>query len=167
VLGELTVVIEGYDLPGRTCAPGPDGHGYHNVHAALYTKGKDRPTLVMPGNPWLATEPVPGDAGSARWELAVTVRHDDGGFDFSGPFVRGPRDDRHLGLAWGELSGDGTLHMFRGAKLRLVDVDPRLIKEAMRPGHRLVGRIRLTNDRGNPVCARVHPPALIWSAGPA
>jgi len=42
-------------------------------------------------------------------------------------------------------------------------VDPRLIEEAMRPGHRLVARIRLTDPRGNPVCARVDPPALTWS----
>jgi len=46
-------------------------------------------------------------------------------------------------------------------------VDPALIEEAMRPGHRLVARIRLTDPRGNPVCARVDPPALVWSAEPA
>jgi hypothetical protein len=72
----------------------------------------------------------------------------------------------HLGLAWGDVPGDGTLRLFRGAKLRLVDIDPRLVEEALRPEHRLVARIRLTDPRGNPVCARVHPPALTWSAEP-
>jgi hypothetical protein len=48
-----------------------------------------------------------------------------------------------------------------------VDVDPQIIEEALRPGRRLVARIRLTDPRGNPVCARVDPPALVWSAGPA
>jgi hypothetical protein len=124
----------------------------------------DRPALVMPGSPWLAAEPVPGDAPSARWELEVAVRRGDEGLDFGGLFVRGDRSDRHLGLAWGDVPGDGTLRLFRGAKLRLVDVDPGLIEDAMRPGHRLVARIRLTDARGNPVCARVHPPALVWSA---
>ena len=38
------------------------------------------------------------------------------------------------------------------------------IEAAMRPGHRLVARIRLTDVKGNPVWARVHPPALTWSA---
>jgi hypothetical protein len=38
----------------------------------------------------------------------------------------------------------------RGSKLRLADIDPRLVEEAMRPGHRLVARIRLTGTRGNP-----------------
>ena len=76
---------------------------------------------------------------------------------------RGVRDDRHLGLIWGDLLADGTLKVFRGAKLRLVDVDPDLIEQALRPGHTLVARIRLTDARGNPICARVHPPYLTWS----
>jgi hypothetical protein len=166
VLGQLTVVIEGYDLPGLTCRPEPGGSGHRNVHVALSGKSKDRPALVVPDRPGLAIEPVPGDAESAHWELPVTLRRDADGFDFSGPFVAGTRDDRSLGLAWGDVPGDGTLRLFRGAKLRLVDVDPAVIEEAMRPGHRLVARIRLTDPRGNPVCARVHPPALVWSAEP-
>ncbi len=167
VLGPMTVVIEGYDLPGLTCRPEPDGAGHRNVHVAVSGKVKDRPALVVPDRPGLAIEPVPGDAESARWEVPVTVRRDADGFDFSGPFVGGARDDRSLGLAWGDVPGDGTLRLFRGAKLRLVDVDPALIEEAMRHGHLLVARIRLTDPRGNPVCARVHPPALTWSVRPS
>jgi hypothetical protein len=167
VLGQLTVVIEGYDLPGLTCRPEPGGSGHRNVHVALSGRSKDRTALVVPDRPGLAIEPVPGDAESARWELPVTVRRGPEGFDFSGPFVGGTRDDRNLGLAWGDVPGDGTLRLFRGAKLRLVDVDPAVIEDAMRPGHRLVARIRLTDPRGNPVCARVHLPALVWSAEPA
>jgi len=167
VLGPMTVVIDGYDLPGLTCRPEPGGLGHRNVHVAVSGKVKDRPALVVPDRPGLAIEPVPGDAESARWEVPVTVRRDADGFDFSGPFVGGTRDDRSLGLAWGDVPGDGTLRLFRGAKLRLVDVDPALIEEAMQPGHRLIARIRLTDPRGNPVCARVHPPALVWSVVPA
>ena len=166
VLGQLTVVIEGYDLPGLTCQPEPDGTRHRNIHVAVSGKSKDRPALIVPDKPGLAIEPVPGDAESARWEIPVTVRRGPDGFDFTGPFVGGARDDRSLGLAWGDVPGDGTLRLFRGAKLRLADVDPRLIEEAMQPGYRLVARIRLTDSRGNPVCARVDPPALTWSVRP-
>ena len=31
------------------------------------------------------------------------------------------------------------------------------------PGYTLIARIRLTDARGNPICARVHPPYLTWS----
>jgi Family of unknown function (DUF5990) len=87
------------------------------------------------------------------------VRRDADGFDFSGPYVRGDRADRNLFLAWGDVPGDGTLRLIRGSKLGLAGVDPRLVEEAMRPGHRLVARIRLTGTRGEP--------ALTWSAAPA
>ena len=163
VAGTMTVVIEGSELPGRTCQPEPDGRGHENVHVALGGRGTDRPALTVPGRPGMAIEPVPGDAPAARWEMPVTVRRDEDGFDFAGPFVRGVRDDRHLGLIWGDLVGDRTLHLFRGAKLRLVDVDLGLIEQALRPGHTLVARIRLTDAKGNPICARVHPPYLTWS----
>jgi Family of unknown function (DUF5990) len=167
VLGTLTVLIDGFDLPGLTCHPEPDGTVHRSVHVALTGQDAGRPYLDIPGRGGArALEPVPGDAPSARWEVPVTVRRGDDGLDFSGPFVRGVRDDRHLGLAWGDVPGDGTLRLFRGAKLRLVDVEPSLIEAAMRPGQRLVARVRLTGPRGNPICARVNPPYIEWSAEP-
>jgi hypothetical protein len=159
-LGLLTVVIEGSGLPGRSWSPGAaaEHREYRNVHIALCSKSKQRPALVVPGKPWLAADPVPGDSPSARWEVPVTVRRDADGLDFSGPSVRGDRADRNLFLAWGDVHDDGTMRLIRGSKLRLRDVDPRLIEEAMLPGHRLVARIRLTGNQ---------EPALTWSAEPA
>jgi hypothetical protein len=167
VIGTLTVLIDGFDLPGLACNPDPERE-HRSVHVALSGHDQDRPFLeVVPGRGGArALEPVPGDAPSARWEVTVTVRRGDDGLDFAGPFVRGARDDRHLGLVWGDVPGDGTLRPFRGAKMRLVDVDPAVIEAAMRPGQRLVARIRLTDAKGNPICARVHPPYLTWSAEP-
>ena len=151
------MLIEASGLPGLTC-PAPAGE-HHNVHIALCTKSRDRPALAVPGKPWLATEPVPGDSPSARWQVPVTLRRDASGFDFGGPYVRGDRADRHLFLAWGSLPGDGTLRLFRGSKLKLTSVDASIIEEATHPGHQLTARIRLT-----PISGR---PALTWSASPA
>ena len=152
------MVIKGVGLPGLSW-PADDGGMYHNFHIALFTKSKERPTLAVPGNPWLAAEPAPGDAPSARWEAAVTVRRDADGFDFSGPYVRGARDDRHLFLGWGDVRDDGTMRLVRGSKLKLAEVDLRVVEEAMRPGHQLAARIRLTGAG--------EEPSLIWSAVPA
>jgi len=172
VLGTMAVVIEGTELPGLTCQPEPDGTVHRNIHVALATTAKGiadgQPWLTVPLKPGLATDPFPGDAKQARWEVAVTVRGSaDDGYDFTGPSVGGDRTDRHLGLVWGDVPGDGSLQLFRGAKLRLVDVPPGLITDAMRPGNRLVARVRLTDDRGNPVCARRRPSHLTSSAEPA
>jgi Family of unknown function (DUF5990)/Domain of unknown function (DUF5655) len=158
-LGTLTVLIEGSDLPGRTWCPGPDGPAYQNVHVALHGHDDGRSFLPMPGRGgWLAIEPVPADAPSARWEMPVTVRQGDAGLDFGGPFVRGDRTDRHIALAWGEVPGDGTLRLFRACKFGLAGVDPGLVEDALRPGRRLVARVRLTGARGSPGCAD-----LAWS----
>ena len=121
--GALTVVIEGASLPGLIL-PSEDGGQYRNLHIGLATKSKERPTLAVPGKPWRAADPVPGDAPSARWEMPVTVRHDTDGFDFSGPYVRGARDDRNLFLAWGDVRDDGTMRLVRGSKIKLTEVDP-------------------------------------------
>jgi hypothetical protein len=154
-LGTLTALIEALSLPGLNW-PAEAGGEYGNVHIALSAKATERPALAVPGKPWLATEPVPGDAPSARWAAPVTVRRDADGFDFSGPYVRGDRADRHLFLAWGDVRSDGTMRLIRGSKLGLGRVDPRLIEDAMRPRHQLVARIRLTGT-----------PGLTWSAEPA
>ena len=65
------------------------------------------------------------------------------------PFVRGDRTDRHLGLVWGDVSAESTFRLIRGAKLKLADVDPVLVAEAMRPGFRLVARIRFADAAGH------------------
>jgi Family of unknown function (DUF5990)/Domain of unknown function (DUF5655) len=155
----LTIVIEGFALPGRSFCAGPDAPDFRNVHVALRSTSKDRPSLVAPGNPWRATEPVPGDAPSARWEVQVTVRRGDDGLDFGGPFVRGDRTDRHLAIAWGDVSPEGTFRLFRGSKLKLAHVDPALVTEAMRPGSRLVAQIRISGaeDGPNPAWSVDHP----------
>jgi Family of unknown function (DUF5990)/Domain of unknown function (DUF5655) len=157
----LTVVIEAFGLLGRSFCTGPDAPTFRNVHLGLRSTSKDRPRLVTPGHPWQLTEPVPGDAQSARWEVEITVRRGDDGLDFGGPFVRGDRTDRHLGLVWGDVSADGTFRLIRGSKLKLADVAPALIAEAMRPGSRLVARIRFTDARGQ----LIHPADLVWSVG--
>ena len=145
----LVVVIEGFDLPRRrSLQTGAQAPGRDNVHLALRGTCKDRAAVVTPGHPWQATEPIPGDAASVRWQVEVTVRRGEHGLDFGGPFVRGDRADRHLGIVWGDIRADGTFQLICGSKLRLADVDPGLVEGAMRSGGRLLARVRLTDAHG-------------------
>ena len=160
----LVVRIEGFDLPGRSCRPEPGGPGHTNVHVGMRNDRAGATGLTVPGQRWVATELVPGDARFASWEFPVTIRRGEDGIDFGGPSVRGDRSDRHVGLIWGDVPGDGTFRLFRGAKLRLVDVDQSIVEQAWQPGFALVARVRLTDARGNPICARVRPPDIEWSA---
>jgi hypothetical protein len=55
----MLVRIEGYDLPGRTCAAGRDFPGARNVHVAV--QRKDKPGELL--------DVQPGDAASVAWDL--------------------------------------------------------------------------------------------------
>jgi hypothetical protein len=145
----MRVTIEGYDLPGRTFCD-PDGAPYEDVRVGVQVR-KDPEGLV------------PGNAPSARWDLDVTVvSGPDGDLDFRGPAVHGKRGDRFLYLTWGNVS-EGTFEMFRRAKLMLHRIDPELIAAAGAEETSLVARVRLTDARGGPRCARVDPPDIEWT----
>jgi hypothetical protein len=144
----MRLSLIGTDLPGRTFC-NPDGAPLDNVHVGVQIR----------------TEPahlVRGDAAEAGWELEIdTLIDKDGQLDFRGPAVQGKRGDRFVYLTWGNVDDTGTFHMFRRAKLMLNRVDHEIIVDASRRGH-LSARVRLTDDRGGPRCARVDPPAIIW-----
>jgi hypothetical protein len=148
----MRIVIEGFELPGRTfCAA--DGSPLTNVHVGIQIRS-DPSDLVS------------GDAKDARWDIDVTVdEQPDTGFDFRGPAVHGRRGERFLYITWGNVDDNGRFEMFRRAKLILGRIDPKLVATAQRTARPLVGRIRLTDHKGAPRCARVDPPDLTWSIG--
>jgi hypothetical protein len=118
--------------------PGRTFASYADVHVALQ----------------VGSEPVgavPGDAASARWETEVLV----GDGDLRGPAVHGRRGERFLYLTWGSPGAHGW-GMFRRAKLMLADAP--LVEDGT-----AVATVSLTDERGGPRCARVHPPAIAWS----
>ena len=101
---------------------------------------------------------VAGDAPEAAFELELTPI---GPGEARGPFVQGRRGERFLYLVWAAGS-DRT--MFRRLKLMLADVPPEVWGAAQEPGHRLEARLALTDRCGDPLCARVRPPDVAWSA---
>lgn len=70
---------------------------------------------------------------------------------------------RFVYLSWGTVDANGVFTMFRRAKLWLDGVAADILDEAVRGGL-LVGRLGLTDDRGEPLCASVRPPLIAWSA---
>lgn len=145
----MTVVVEGFDMPGRSCAPAGAPGDYQNVHVGVQ-RGREVVDLV------------PGDAPAAIWTLPVVVKHPAGGSDFTGPFVHGRPGDRFVYLSWGEVEED-RFQMFRRAKLHFADAPPEVLATAARDGA-LRCRVRMTDASGNPRCARVRPPDAVWTA---
>jgi len=147
----MRVRIEAFAFPGRRCEPKGAGEGYDNVHVGVQRRAE-------------VVELVAGDADAAQWSFEVTTRVDDAGaIDVGGPFVHGRRGDRFVYLSWGTVDGAGAFRMFRRAKLHFADAEPHAVRLAL-GGGTLVGRLGLTDRCGEPRCARVRPPDIVWTA---
>ena len=146
----MQIRIVGTDLPGRDCPPGHNFPGYENVHVGMQTKRRPPELLNVQA----------GDAAEVEWTIDCEVT----GSDVRGPYVQGRPGDRFIYLNWGSVDGAGHIEMFRRAKLMLDGVPADVLAEASRSGV-LVGRLGLTDAKGQPLCAAVRPPTIEWSVG--
>jgi hypothetical protein len=145
----VRITIVGTDLPGRECAPGHNFPGYSNVHVAVQSKKRPPELLDL----------QPGDAAEVRWTIDCEVD----GSDIRGAYIQGRPGERFIYLNW--VGGDdGHLEMFRRAKLMLADVPDDVLAKAAKNGT-LIGRLSLTDGKGQPLCASVRPPVVEWSVG--
>lgn len=151
----LRIHIEGFDLPGRTCGPEGGDTAYSDVRVAV--QRRDRPAELLGVQP--------GDARSVSWTLECTAVASAAGTDVKGPYVQGRSGGRFVYLSWGTSDGSGAFTLFRRAKLMLDAVPAGVLDAAVREGL-LVGRLGLSDERGLPLCARVVPPRITWTAGP-
>jgi hypothetical protein len=150
----VEIRIEASALPGRSCGPGPDAPGGHDhIHVAVQRRARPAELLGL----------VPGDAPSATWTLEATAPLTPAGRDLKGPYIQGPPGARFIYLNGGQVDQPGNFVMFRRAKLMFDAVGPDLREAAPRSGL-LVGRLGLTDNQGNPLCAAVRPPVIAWSA---
>jgi Family of unknown function (DUF5990) len=69
-------------------------------------------------------------------------------------------------LSWGTVDAIKNFTLFRRAKVWLDAIPPGVLDDAIQLGL-LVGRLGLTDRKGNPLCAAVRPPAIEWSAAAA
>jgi Family of unknown function (DUF5990) len=145
----VQIRIVGTELPGRDCGAGDDFPGYSNIHVGVQRKNSRDELLDLHR----------GDAPSATWTLDCSVD----GTDVRGPHIQGRPGERFIYLSWGSVGDDGRFTMFRRAKLMLDDVPADVLAAAAASGT-LVGTLGLTNAKGHPLCARVKPPQIHWSA---
>ncbi|MFF9689470.1 DUF5990 family protein [Streptomyces sp. NPDC014623] len=149
----MQIHIEASELPGRTCGPDTDFAGFDNIHVGV--QRKDRPGELLGLHP--------GDAPLASWTLDCTAAPTAEGVEVSGPYIQNRLGGRFVYLSWGTVDASGAFTMFRRAKLMMSDIGPEILEAASRTGH-LTARLRLTDERGQPRCARVRPPDIVWSA---
>jgi Family of unknown function (DUF5990) len=146
----VQIRIIGTDLPGRDCPPDHNFPGYSNVHVGMQTRR--RPPELL--------DQQPGDATEVTWTIDCGVN----GSDLRGPYIQGRPGERFIYLNWGGENGDGRAEMFRRAKLMLDAIPGEVLAKAAAAGT-LVGRLGLTDAKGQPLCASVRPPHIDWSVG--
>ena len=149
----MQIRIEGRNLPGRSCVADGNFPGYDNIHVGI--QRRNRPNDVV--------DLYPGDSPVADWTFDATVVASSPEPDIRGPFIQGGPGQRFIYLSWGTVDSESTFIMFRRAKLVLADIGMELIAAAEHSGS-LTARLGLTDVKGHPVCARIRPPAVEWSA---
>jgi hypothetical protein len=142
--------IEGHDLPGRRAGAEADRLRLANVHVGVQGKAG------VAGR-------FPATAASAGWDLDVASREVDGLLDVGGPWVHGRPGARFLYLSWGNVDDDERFTMFRRAKLLFGDIPTATLRAAHEGAGALVGSLGLTDAAGEPRCARVRPPDIVWA----
>ena len=150
----MQIRIEGRDLPGTSCGPSPDvPGGYHNIHVGVQRRSRRDELLGL----------VPGDASSATWTVDCNAVTSPTGVDLKGPYIQGPPGGRFIYLSWVTVDNAKSVTLFRRAKLWFDAIPSSVIDRALESGV-LVGRLGLTDRKGNPLCAAVRPPVIEWSA---
>jgi hypothetical protein len=151
--GDMLIRIEAYDLPGRSCGPSPERPGgHHGIEVGVQRKNKPGELMGQ----------VSADVESVIWELEANPTTSEVA-DFRGPYISGPPGGRFIYLSWGVVGEPGRFEMFRRAKIMLDGIPPEVMVAAQTSGV-LVGRLGLTDPKGNPTCAAVRPPLIEWTS---
>ena len=148
-VGRVQIRIEGHDLPGRRVGAQADALRLGHVHVGVQRKAE-------------VVDRVPASAESAAWQFEVAAREIEGLYDVGGPYVHGRPGARFLYLSWGNVD-DGGFAMFRRAKLLFGDIPAAVLRAAFAGEGTAVGALGLTDSCGDPVCARVRPPDIVWT----
>ncbi len=107
--------------------------------------------------------PVDGDARQARFRPRFEVRQRaDGRPNFLGPYAKGTPDQRFFYLAWAERDAAGALRMFRRAKVHLSGLRWDAVSAAAAERRPLRVEIAMTDAKGGPRCASIHPDQAHW-----
>ena len=108
-------------------------------------------------------EQVPADRREAWFYPEFRLgKQADGSPNFLGPFAQGTTADRFFYLSWGIKGTDGTFDMFRRLKVRLGHLTWAQITAATSAAQPIQVTLRLTDKKGQPLCATPPPSHLTW-----
>lgn len=143
-MDEITVRLRCTNLPGSACC------GRSAVRLGIQ-KGQD------------VIEDVLAD-GETTFEasLRAQLHAATGKPNFLGPYAQGTPQERFLYLCWGERHG-GAWDGFRRAKVHLKHLSWDDVARHLASGEPMEAELRLTDAKGEPLCASVRPTHISWT----
>lgn len=140
---ELLIQLQCTHFPGKLCGD------KHNIFLAVQKKED-------------VVEETPGDADEKVFDIPVKVnKGKDGNPNFLGPFVFGKTGDKFLYLVWLDHKESARMR-FRRAKIKLNKLSWEQIVSAVDREIPLKARIKLTDKKGEPICASLKEPYIQW-----
>ncbi|MCO5296624.1 MAG: DUF5990 family protein [Fimbriimonadaceae bacterium] len=145
--GQLLIRIRCTEMPGPTFQ-GQDG----------VRLGVQRGSEVV--------EDVPGDASEVVFDVPLRVERTTAGSpNFLGPYAHGTVSERFLYLCWG-VRANGSWIGFRRAKVQLKELPWEVVAAHVASGDPLEATVRMTDPKGEPLCATVKPSHIAWETSP-
>ncbi len=106
---------------------------------------------------------VPADRRQVTFHAEFRIgKKSDGTPNFLGPYAQGRPKDRFFYLSWGVQREPGEFQMFRRLKIRLGHIGWTPIRRSVKTGQPIVVRLRLTDDKGGPLCATPRAKHIRW-----
>lgn len=93
--------------------------------------------------------------------LRVARDSDTGKPNFLGPYAQGTPQERFIYLCWGERK-EGGWDGFGRAKIHLKEIDWSSVEQTIATGKPLEAVIKMTDKKGNPLCASVGQDNITW-----
>ncbi len=106
---------------------------------------------------------VPADHCQVTFHAEFRVgKKPDGTPNFLGPYAQGRPKDRFFYLSWGVQREPGAFQMFRRLKIRLGHIGWTQIRRSVKTRQPVVVRLRLTDDKGGPLCGTPRARHIRW-----
>lgn len=149
---ELKIKVICKDLPGTEFQDMLGGQSVARQHIHIG---------IQHGNE--VVEAVPANRKRVVFEASFRISPlPDGKANFLGPYAKGTPTERFFYLSWVVKDEEGTLKMFRRAKVHLSHLPWSLIEETIRSGKPLSVTLSLTDKRGGPRCGSVRGNDVRW-----
>ena len=149
---EITIRVICNDLPGKASV---------NRQASPSLTGRRVYLGIQKGE--AVIEAVPASRQQAIFAPVFRVARLPGGrTNFLGPFAKGTPQERFFYLSWVAKSDDGSLKMFRRAKVHLSHLKWAMVEQAIGSGQGLSVELSMTDQKGEPVCGSQVSHAARW-----